>query len=122
MDRRHLTLHIKEVLGKYYSQPKVKYGIDNYLKDGYTIEQICGAFDYFYNEQNGNPAKSKGGIAILQYIFPEYLAKIEEETLAQEQARNLANAWAGYQKLGEKVVTITVPTSKPRKENSFHLK
>lgn len=122
MDRRHLTLHIKEVLGKYYSQPKVKYGIDSYLKEGYTIDQICGAFDYFYKEQNGNPAKSKGGIAILQYIFPEYLAVIEEETASQEQARDLARTWIGYKKLDEKKVKITVPTSKPRKENSFHLR
>lgn len=72
MDRQELLKLIRNTLGKYYSYPRVNKQLEKYIKEGHTLDEIAGCFKYFYNIKNGDPSRSNGGIAILDYIFTEY--------------------------------------------------
>lgn len=73
----------KSLFKEYYSRRKITNQIATYIKNGHTPQDILKGLEYWYDIKHGDPLKANGGIAILDYIWPE----INEYYLKKEQIK-----------------------------------
>lgn len=122
MNRQELLKLIRNTLGKYYSYPRVNKQLNSYIENGHSLDEIAGCFKYFYEVQNGDPSRSNGGIAILDYIFSEYHVWQEEQSKKLEVTRQMQEDIEKYKPAVSKKVTISrVPIEKPKRLHLFNL-
>ena len=84
-DRESLIDLIKKQLGEYYSPYKVEMQIDNFLNEGWTMDELGQAVWYTFCYKKNDPAKSNGGIAYINYVREEAKRYMEQLKTDQEK-------------------------------------
>lgn len=84
----------RELLGPYYNPQRVGFAIKRLCDElFYSAEDICGCLDWWYTERDGDPAKSRGSIGIVESVMSEYFEWKKErehrERLIQEALNDI---------------------------------
>lgn len=110
--------YLRIKLGEYYSYNKIRNNINQLTKQGYNLEDIDGAMRWWYDLKGGDPAKSKGGINIFSYIYPDYVEyKKNKEKIANT---NVNKKIEDFIQEKEEYVIKPTPIKRPKRIKLFN--
>lgn len=118
IDRRELLKVIRNYLGPYYFYKKVSENLEAYSQMGITNDEIKSTLDYWYGEKKNDPAKSGGGIRIVEYVRDEARQYWEQK---EKKDRILASIPDYQSPQVETVVVQKTPIKKPTRVKLFEL-
>jgi len=122
VDYRQLIFDLmKSVLKEKYSYFKINQQIAAFQKDaGYTLENIYGTLNYWYNVKKSGTEKANGGIGIVPYVYAEYLGwKERQEAIKQSNVGKKISDFVGQQP--RVIEGKAIPIKKPRHVRFYEL-
>lgn len=118
IDRRELLKVIRTYLGPYYFYKKVSENLEAYSQMGITNDEIKSTLDYWYGEKKNDPAKSGGGIRIVEYVRDEAKEYWQNKAKKEQAIKNMPEY---SEPQIQQIVIQKTPIKKPTRVRLFEL-
>lgn len=118
IDRRELLKVIRTYLGPYYFYKKVSENLEAYSQMGITNDEIKSTLDYWYGEKKNDPAKSGGGIRIVEYVRNEAKEYWQNKSKKEQAIKNMPEY---SEPQIQQIVIQKTPIKKPTRVRLFEL-
>lgn len=109
---------MREVLGDKYSQARISQQINQFVKDGLSVNVIYKTLLYWYKVKESSAAKANGGIGIVPYVYEEALDYYEQKEKIRLRNKNI-------EVIEPEAITVVVhpkPIGRPKRLKLFPMK
>lgn len=109
---------MREVLGDEYNKARISQQINQFGKEGISVNDIYKTLTYWYKVQGSSPQKANGGIGIVPFVVGQALDYYDKK-----EKRKELNKQVNHEE--PEAVTVVVhpkPISKPRRLRLFPMK